>query len=173
MFTGDQLKQKRKSAGLSAEALAKLLSVKKDNIYKWEKGTRPTDPEDFLKVSNWVAGKIEIVPHGTERKPTEATLMERILEKQNSLIEVQNLLLSELKEGLQEKINRIDKNSSRALGAVEKMRLQYESASAVALESLSRLEKKAENYLSEEVGNRILHHFEEQQKQSRLPGRRK
>lgn len=65
MFTGKELKEKRKLLKLSAKKLADILSVKKDNIYKWEKGIRPNNAEDYIKVEKWIHGKLENVPHET------------------------------------------------------------------------------------------------------------
>lgn len=65
MFTGEEIRQKRNQSGLSAQDLANLLKVSKDNIYKWEKGHRPKNAEDYMKVENWLAGKLENVPRAT------------------------------------------------------------------------------------------------------------
>lgn len=65
MFKGEDIKRKRKASRMSAEALATLLKVSKENIYKWEKGTRPNNAEDYLKVENWLNGKLENVPQKT------------------------------------------------------------------------------------------------------------
>jgi transcriptional regulator with XRE-family HTH domain len=62
MFTGEQIKKKRKSLGLSVIDLAKELNVNKENLYKWEKGTRPTDPEEYMKMESWLTGNLENVP---------------------------------------------------------------------------------------------------------------
>lgn len=64
----DQIKGKRKELKLSAEELATLIGVSKDNIYKWEKGTRPSNPEDYIKLTNWLNGKMEGVPKLEDRK---------------------------------------------------------------------------------------------------------
>lgn len=54
MFTGKQIRDKRKLEGLSVKALALKIGVEEDNLYKWEKGTKPSNPEDYLKVSKWL-----------------------------------------------------------------------------------------------------------------------
>lgn len=69
-FTGNDIRIKRKSLRMSAQQLADLLDVKKDNIYKWETGTVPSDPEEYLKVVQWLTGKIENVPHETTKQAT-------------------------------------------------------------------------------------------------------
>ncbi|MDE3249417.1 MAG: helix-turn-helix transcriptional regulator [Bacteroidota bacterium] len=61
MFTGDEIRAKRKALRLTAEALAEILGVNKDNIYKWEKGTRPNG-EDYVKVESWLSSKTENIP---------------------------------------------------------------------------------------------------------------
>lgn len=55
MFEGKQIRAKRRSLNLSAERLASLLGVNVNNLYKWEKGHRPHDPEDYMKVEKWLA----------------------------------------------------------------------------------------------------------------------
>lgn len=73
MFTGEDIRKKRKKLDLSVKELADLLSVKVDNLYKWEKGTKPSDPEDFIKIESWLKGKpLESIPNnGVENVPKE------------------------------------------------------------------------------------------------------
>jgi transcriptional regulator with XRE-family HTH domain len=59
---GEEIKAKRKNDGLSAEALANLIGVSMDNIYKWEKGTRISNPEDYEKIKAWLSGNLETIP---------------------------------------------------------------------------------------------------------------
>lgn len=47
---------------MNARELADYLGVKVDNLYKWEKGHKPTDPEDYIKLEKWLSGKSESVP---------------------------------------------------------------------------------------------------------------
>lgn len=65
MFTGDEIKRMRKQQNISAIKLAHLLNVKVENLYKWEKGHRPTDPTDYIKIESWLSGKLENVPRDT------------------------------------------------------------------------------------------------------------
>lgn len=63
MVTGAGIRQKRKTLSLSAENLAHLLGVKVENLYKWEKGTRISDPIAYNKIDQWLKnGKLESVP---------------------------------------------------------------------------------------------------------------
>lgn len=73
MFTGEDIRKKREKLDLSVKELADLLSVKVDNLYKWEKGTKPSDPEDFIKIESWLKGKpLESIPNnGVENVPKE------------------------------------------------------------------------------------------------------
>ena len=70
MISGQEIRSKRKSLGLSANDLALKINVKLDNLYKWEKGAKPQDPEDYLKLMNWYNGKLESVPHETKPHTT-------------------------------------------------------------------------------------------------------
>lgn len=96
MYNGKPIKDKRKELGLSAKELAEIIGVKEGNIYKWEKGTKPHDPENFLKIQNWLSGKTETVTdskngavvsnkaqHGDQSKKPglPADLIERLTEE--------------------------------------------------------------------------------------------
>lgn len=85
MALGDDIKRKRKALGLSAEALARRIGVSKDNIYKWEKGTKPSDAKDYLKITRWLEGEIEIVPK-TEKPGSENYQADRIKELEEKYI---------------------------------------------------------------------------------------
>lgn len=61
MFEGKQIRDKRRSLNMSAEQLARKINVNVNNLYKWEKGHRPHDPEDYMKIENWLAGGKESV----------------------------------------------------------------------------------------------------------------
>lgn len=104
MFTGADIRSKRKQLGLTVEELADLLKVSKDNLYKWEKGTRPTRPEDFLAIENWLNGLVEIVPRGN-RNNSSGTLQEPLeaygapLDRTDEYI---HFLKDQLKEARQE-----------------------------------------------------------------------
>lgn len=69
MFEGDEIRRKRKASKLSAQGLADLLNVEKHNVYKWEKGHKPNDPEEYLRLESWLSGKVENVPRGTKPPP--------------------------------------------------------------------------------------------------------
>lgn len=55
MFTGNQIREKRKREGLTVRQLADILNVSEGSLYKWEKGVRPNNLEDYSKVENWLA----------------------------------------------------------------------------------------------------------------------
>lgn len=60
---GTQLREIRKRKGLSVADLESAWLIPKDRIYKWEKGTMPTDPRDYLKVESFITtGILETVP---------------------------------------------------------------------------------------------------------------
>lgn len=89
MISGPAIRKKRKEMNLSVKDLAEALKVKPDNLYKWEKGTKPTDPEDYMKIENWLSGKLESVPHETnadsEKEPTPLQLMKIIITTNESI----------------------------------------------------------------------------------------
>lgn len=59
---GRKIRDKRKAEKLSADELANKLKVSRDSLYKWEKGTKPSDPEDYLRLMNWLNSGVETVP---------------------------------------------------------------------------------------------------------------
>ena len=88
MFDGKKIKEKRVSLKWSAEKLAKHLKVKAGNIYKWEKGIKPSDPEEYMRVINWLNDSKETV------KPVNG--VSDYWEKYFSLLEKYNTLLEKL-----------------------------------------------------------------------------
>jgi transcriptional regulator with XRE-family HTH domain len=59
---GDRIKRKREKERLSAEDLAIKLGLKSSNIYKWERGSTPSNPEDYNKINAWL-NNLEYVPN--------------------------------------------------------------------------------------------------------------
>lgn len=90
MFSGKQIRDKRKSLGLSAEKLSKILKVSRENIYKWEGGTLPRNPEEFMRVQSWL-GDVPEEPK-TKTVKSESNGID-YKEKYYSLLEKYNALL--------------------------------------------------------------------------------
>lgn len=63
---GQKIRVLRKAKGLSVEEFAAKHNLNKANLYKWETGTKPSDPEDFIKLENIL--KLESVPHETDNQ---------------------------------------------------------------------------------------------------------
>lgn len=59
MVSGQQIKAKRKELKLSVLKLGARLGIDPENIYKWEKGTKPSDPDDYKKIEKFVLGDLE------------------------------------------------------------------------------------------------------------------
>lgn len=57
---GLRIKKFRESQGLKRIEFADRFGIKIDNLYKWEKGTKPSDAEDFLKLEEIL--KLENIP---------------------------------------------------------------------------------------------------------------
>lgn len=90
MFTGQQFKAKRLSLKWSVQRTAKYFKTKPGNIYKWEEGVTPKDPELFHTIDMWVGNKTNGVV-----KPHEDISDYR--EKYFSLLEKYTLLLEKIK----------------------------------------------------------------------------
>jgi transcriptional regulator with XRE-family HTH domain len=117
MTLGERIKAKRKLERISAEDLAVKLGLKKENIYKWERGSKPSDPEDFHKINMWLQGitRSENVPHEnilnskTSDHDKYVALLEstnRTLEKSiqlslNAMLENQRMIQAMLKTAVQ------------------------------------------------------------------------
>jgi transcriptional regulator with XRE-family HTH domain len=57
-----QLRVYRKSKGHSVKTVSQITGIPADRIYKWEKGTKPQDAEDLLKIREYMDGKLESKP---------------------------------------------------------------------------------------------------------------
>lgn len=88
MFTGEQLKDKRLSVKWSTVRTAKYFKTKPGNIYKWEQGKTPRDPELYNKVDAWVNSNGIVKPHED---------VSDYREKYFSLLEKYTLLLEKIK----------------------------------------------------------------------------
>lgn len=50
-----------------------------ENIYKWEKGTKPSDPNEYRRLIDWLEGKLEAIPNAAEgREPTAMQILDRL-----------------------------------------------------------------------------------------------
>lgn len=54
--TLENIDKKMSELRIKIPVLAKLLSVSKENLYKWEKGHRPANYEDNIKLENFTKG---------------------------------------------------------------------------------------------------------------------
>lgn len=77
MKLGDQIKAKRNKERLSAEDLARKLGLKKENIYKWERGSTPSNPEEYKIVTDWL-NNLEHSPKPLESSTTHDDTRELI-----------------------------------------------------------------------------------------------
>lgn len=89
MWTGQQLRHTRESLELSAQDLGVILGTSRENIYKWEGGTKPRSKAQMAKVTKWL--KDSMSTNGTV-KPAQDTSDYKekyfsLLEKYNSLLE--------------------------------------------------------------------------------------
>lgn len=98
--------------------------------------------------------------NGFNSRPDD--LLVQLMQKQNSLMEMQNRILKEMKEGVQDRVvniekdlKKVDSNLENALGFAIRLETFSEAARTVILESLARLEKKPEGSLIGEVNKMI------------------
>lgn len=55
---GIRIKDFREREGLGKKAFAKKHNLDIDNFYKWEKGTNPSNPEDYKKLESILNGEV-------------------------------------------------------------------------------------------------------------------
>lgn len=60
---GERIKKFRLSKGLSAKAFADKYDLILANLYKWEKGTRPSDYDDMLKIESILSRQNSDITH--------------------------------------------------------------------------------------------------------------
>lgn len=68
---GERIKEKRKAERLSAEDLAIKLNINRANVYKWEKGSKPSDPEEYKRLMDWLNNG-DNVPRIPEQKENDS-----------------------------------------------------------------------------------------------------
>lgn len=95
---GKRLKTKRQRYKLSAQQVASIIDVSKENIYKWEKGTTPRDPEEYMRLMEFL--NEENVPSKLEAFTTmqEHTQKYGLVDRTEELIESLRAQISFLKE---------------------------------------------------------------------------
>jgi predicted transcriptional regulator len=100
MIDGKKIREKRERLKWTAEKLADHLGVGRPNIYKWEEGVKPSDPEVYAKLKRWMNRKeapAESETMKVEDKPVKTVKSNGIAidykEKYFSLLEKYNSLL--------------------------------------------------------------------------------
>lgn len=127
MNLGVQLRVYRKSKGHSVQKVSEITGIPADRIYKWEKGTRPSDAEDLLKIKDYLAGKLE-----TGSKP-------------DNKLETSTLLTGSVPT-LQDHINEIKAHRAAAEAYASKIEAEKD-----------RLYGIIENYLNSILANSVKH----------------
>lgn len=68
MQIGDRLKELRKKKNIKMPAIAKATGISKENLYKWEKGTKPSDFALYNKLVEFL-DKVESTPDYVFEEP--------------------------------------------------------------------------------------------------------
>jgi len=154
---GERIKEKRKAERLSAQDLAIKLKLRKENIYKWERGSTPSNPEDYKKIMDWL-NNLENVPRNTMPGKSGADLEtgtvqepEAIYGKKQELMEVlvqlmrtQNHILQRQEEDLVNRVRKMETNLDFVAGKAESLSFDLDSGRTTVLRSLARIEKRKE-----------------------------
>lgn len=139
------IKDYKKKTGESIPDIAVNTGIPEANLYKWQKGTKPTNLEHYNILIAYMNGKLENVPRGTLEKPEEPTVL-GLLQKHNDTLE--KIILSNL-NGLKD----ILKTNQILLMTVT---IQQTAHDEVIMGSLDRLEKHKEGTLSSKADKKEL-----------------
>lgn len=138
MALAEEIKKYRKEKKHSMNDVSKLTGIPADRIYKWEKGTKPGDAEDLLKIKDYLSGKLENYP--------KEKIIESITSITNDVILHEliksNLRLVALAEE-QARATAIQAEADRDRAAAEKGRVEVNN-------------KNADNYASLIMNNKEL-----------------
>lgn len=87
---------------MSVPDLAGILGIPKDRIYKWQKGSKPSDMEDYMKVNEWLESVPRADKNGVSRQDTNPDMPyihTNSTDRTGKLgLSVENQLIVELKE---------------------------------------------------------------------------
>lgn len=108
--------------------VSQLTGIPADRIYKWEKGTRPNDAEDLLKIRMYLEGKLEADKTGELQnvpKTSEPSAMQILkvladaFRDQATVISVQAEILRSIEEKMAREatLARMEPNLMRTLAA--------------------------------------------------------
>lgn len=81
---GERIKMKRTELGISARKLAIILNTSKENIYKWEGGSTPSDPEVYNRIINWLENVPQETDKGGKSIEAERNYLEKLLEEKEA-----------------------------------------------------------------------------------------
>lgn len=175
-FSKEKLRDEMNRRKVKVPALEKATGIPRDRIYAWYRDNTNPKREDQDILERWLNG-LPVVKN--EEMDVPQQLGTDVLKPGDAEITL-NDYINEIKEHnsflkalLLDKTNKIETNLARALEYMTSLHLRGEAARGVALRSLSRLEKKPEQYLISEVDKEIEAGFYEQQKQDIAAGKRK
>jgi phage repressor protein C with HTH and peptisase S24 domain len=90
MTLAEKIKKYREENNVSMPDLSRATGISKENLYKWEKGTKPTDFEAVRKLqnileSNWKDLQIELIRNGDQTLNTVSENPETYIQKRRNL----------------------------------------------------------------------------------------
>lgn len=110
---GLRIKKLRLSQGLNKKAFAEKHGLDISNFYKWEKGHKPQDPEDYLKLERIL--KLESVPSEID-----------FLSPDDTKYEVKNYSAFTLNQGMRNRASDDYEKTARAQAFIEVERIHKE-----------------------------------------------
>lgn len=72
----ERLREARLNHNLSVVALANKLKIDKEKLYKWEKGTKPSDPKEWKVLERFIENGLEPYPENEIEPRSEAVKLE-------------------------------------------------------------------------------------------------
>lgn len=180
MNIGVQLRVYRKSRGHSVQKVSELTGINVDKLYKWEKGTRPSDAEDLLKIREYMSGKVETPPKKengkleTEQNGTTTLTGHMTIQDHIAIIEARRLeavaRAEEIKamynavqqekgvlyDIIKENLTQLMANSNKHLAYLEKILLVDRADHETTMDSLDRIEHQPVGSNAKRAGIREL-----------------
>ena len=142
-----RIKTKRQQQRISAEYLAQMLNVTKENIYKWERGSKPSDPEVYNRLMKWLGeSEIGINQAQPATDPDLTAKYIKLLERE----------LEFLQSRIEGTLNRVDTNLVYAANNITAGRAEIRAAIDYTVMKDSQGNEKKRGALMAQI-NKLIH----------------
>jgi len=149
--------------------VSQITGIPANRIYKWEKGTKPNDAEDLLKIKSYLKGELETIPKADLKTSEDSGVpsvgdqltIELAIKREREAVDRERKALEEDMAFLRELIR---SNLTVVMTTLMTIRFRQEAAGDAILSSLERIEVKSEGELIEDADKRLNQIEQEWQK---------